>query len=445
MKENAFLDGISNIESDVVERFIAMDNQLQKKARKSKPKGIWLRFGAIAACFALIVGAIIAVPMLNGNSPWFKRLPDVPTWDNAQYSAENISKWFDTYSDAVSTNAYTEIYVPDARYLYIDTIPDEEYLGVYQYIRNGNALNKNDFQAFMDGILPKVAASIHAPVPQYEIDEDDDLIRARIKISSYYMAIWHCNSFSSFSLLRQSDSDGKIILDGETVQIDQRLSDEEIINSIQSIKNKLFAIFSVSFTDAKIIRHFNDYGKHGAQSIYIYFYDKHPLNSDSGIPRCYYICIRFDNQNDPGAIERDSILTRADIEYSKNRVDITEEYALLTNAKRISLEDAEALLYNGYVFGGHSCPKCMAAQDKISFEGYDFVDMEYVFGSDPQANESVIGIPFYAFYKKIGTARNGNSIYAKTYVAAIEVSGYDAYFKSQIGNHKSSVDATANE
>ena len=47
MKENEFLDGVSNIDSDVVERFVSMDNKLQKKAKKSK--GIWLRFGAIAA------------------------------------------------------------------------------------------------------------------------------------------------------------------------------------------------------------------------------------------------------------------------------------------------------------------------------------------------------------------------------------------------------------
>ena len=62
MKENDFLDGVSNIESDVVERFVSIDNKLQKKA--NRPKGAWLRFGAIAACFVLILSAIIVVPML---------------------------------------------------------------------------------------------------------------------------------------------------------------------------------------------------------------------------------------------------------------------------------------------------------------------------------------------------------------------------------------------
>ena len=32
MKENEFLDGVSNIESDVVERFVSMDNKLQKRS-----------------------------------------------------------------------------------------------------------------------------------------------------------------------------------------------------------------------------------------------------------------------------------------------------------------------------------------------------------------------------------------------------------------------------
>lgn len=100
----------------------------------------------------------------------------------------------------------------------------------------------------------------------------------------------------------------------------------------------------------------------------------------------------------------------------------------------ISLSDAEALLYNGYVFGGHSCNLCMAAQDKISFKGYDYVGFEYVFGRTA-GGELTDGVPFYTFYKQIGTAKNGNLIYAKTYVPAIEVSGYEEYFEAQTEKH----------
>ena len=76
MKENEFLDGVSNIESDVVERFVSMDNQLQKKASKPKSKNVWLRFGAIAACFLVIVSAVIVVPMLREDDPGVIPRPD---------------------------------------------------------------------------------------------------------------------------------------------------------------------------------------------------------------------------------------------------------------------------------------------------------------------------------------------------------------------------------
>ena len=69
MKENEFLDGVSSIDPDVVERFVAMDNVLQKRASRVKSKRIWIRFGAIAACLAIIAGAIFLVPMLREDDP----------------------------------------------------------------------------------------------------------------------------------------------------------------------------------------------------------------------------------------------------------------------------------------------------------------------------------------------------------------------------------------
>ncbi len=76
MKENEFLDGVSNIESDVVEHFVSMDNMLQKKANKPKSQRIWLRFGAIAACFVLILSAVIVVPILREDDPGIIPNPD---------------------------------------------------------------------------------------------------------------------------------------------------------------------------------------------------------------------------------------------------------------------------------------------------------------------------------------------------------------------------------
>ena len=58
MKENEFLDGVSNIDPDVVERFVSMDKRLQKKP---SIKRIWTRVGAAAACFALIASVVLSV------------------------------------------------------------------------------------------------------------------------------------------------------------------------------------------------------------------------------------------------------------------------------------------------------------------------------------------------------------------------------------------------
>ncbi|MBR5881307.1 MAG: hypothetical protein IKZ16_06440, partial [Clostridia bacterium] len=73
--------------------------------------------------------------------------------------------------------------------------------------------------------------------------------------------------------------------------------------------------------------------------------------------------------------------------------------------------------------------------DPISFEGYDYVGMTYEFAYDVETWRETMAIPFYVFYKQIGTDENGKLIFAKTYVAAIEVSDYETYFESQQSNH----------
>jgi hypothetical protein len=75
----------------------------------------------------------------------------------------------------------------------------------------------------------------------------------------------------------------------------------------------------------------------------------------------------------------------------------------------------------------------MKSQQKISFEDYDFVGIEYI--SNPNDMSEII--PFYVFYKKLSPTqlyRSGN--YAKTYVPAIQVYGYEEYFESQASNHR---------
>ena len=439
MKNKEWNEGLNHIDPDLVEKYVEQKDRLRQKNKKSK--AVWLRFGAIAACFVLILSAVIVVPILQKAN-----LPDVPTWDTAQYSAEDIAKLFDSMKlDGVATNAYTKIYVPDSKYLYIGNMTDDEYLKLYQHTQTDKELNEVELKAFIDAFLPKLAESLDAPIPQYSIKENNystgnNKLSASVDIGSYYLSASQNSQRNSLGLSKL-EGNRQIVIDGETIQIDQRLSDEEILDSILSIKNKLFGIFGISFSNAKVVRNFGSYTKHGVERVDIYFYDEnaHELNSSQPRPVTDYIYISFDNfSNYSGDIVSDSILTVSSVYYFKNRSDIGDaQYDVVANAKRISISEAEALLYNGYVFGGHSCPLCMRAQDKIDFEGYDFVDIEYVFEYSNKNKTPSIGIPFYAFYKNIGTSENGNTIYAKTYVPAIEVSGYKEYFESQKDNHRS--------
>ena len=435
MKKKEWNEGLNYLDPDLVEKHIEQKERLRQKNKKTK--SVWLRFGAIAACFLLV----IAVPMLQKAN-----LPDVPTWDTAQYSAEDIAKLFDSMKlYDVATNAYTKIYVPDSKYLYIGNMTDDEYLKLYQRTQKYKELNEVELKTFIDAFLPKLAESLDAPIPQYSIKENNyssgnNALSASVDIGSYYLSASQ-NPRGNSLVLSKLEGNKQLVIDGETIQIDQRLSDEEILDSILSIKNKLFGIFGISFPNAKVVRYFGSYTKYGVERIDIYFYSEnaHELNSLQPRPVTDYLYISFDNiSNYSGDIVSDSILTVSSVDYFKNRSDIGDtQYEVVANAKRISINEAEALLYNGYVFGGHSCPLCMLAQDKIDFEGYDFVDIEYVFEYSNKNETPSIGIPFYAFYKNIGISENGNTIYAKTYVPAIEVSGYKEYFESQKDNHKS--------
>ena len=67
MKKKEWNQGLDHIDPDLVEKHIEQKERLRQKNKKAK--GVWLRFGAIAACFLLIVSAVIVVPMLREDDP----------------------------------------------------------------------------------------------------------------------------------------------------------------------------------------------------------------------------------------------------------------------------------------------------------------------------------------------------------------------------------------
>lgn len=106
MREQDFLDAVSHIEADVVESFVAMDARLQRKAGRSRAGIIWTRIGAVAACFAVVLCAVMILPMLGVGSPEVFDPPfELPFWggsSNEDPSPPQHSSFdFDSYKGMI--------------------------------------------------------------------------------------------------------------------------------------------------------------------------------------------------------------------------------------------------------------------------------------------------------------------------------------------------------
>ncbi len=440
MKKTDWNEGLNHLDEDLVEEFVLKGESIRKKKRKET---LGLRFGAMAACFCLLIGTILGALLHRDPDPALI-LPQ------PRYSAEEIAKLLDLQiNDGGAANAYLEIYAPSPEHLDLAPLPQAEALEIYEFNGTKVPLNKEDFSRWIKNLFPKITEALKSDSQETETDcidreeeilefPEDGILEFSQSVGQY--RLWaRQNGTQDILRIYNASEDGKISLDGKVIQMDRSLADEEIINGIQSVKDKLFELFDTSFSDIKIIRKYDAYSQWESQPIYIYFYDRHahPLNSTQERPVSDYIVIEFHHSYpSEGDAVSDGMLSASALEYVKKRTLPSDAYSIVCRERRISLSQAEALLFKGYVFGGHSCSLCMENQEKVSFENYDFVDLEYLFGRNTKSPyQETTGIPFYAFYKQISTSQNGNTVYAKTYVPAIEVRDCEAYFQSQTKNH----------
>ena len=422
---DAFADDLNanDLPPDVL---TSVKNKVYTKTNiKRKPaRSVWLRLGTIAACFAVVVGVVIALPMMweDGNSTTTEStitepqvtLPAVPVWDNTLYSADELAKLFgfDKPANSDSTSNYTEVVVSSKDALQLNKIPDTEYMGIYKFNADAKELNEEEFDEFINSFVSKSSKALNEEFSsEIKITEGHSEFWNWLNSENYSIAI-HQRPGYNFAYINLSNFGTlkNIAFDGEELIIDKEKSDAEILESLESIKSKLFEIFDFSFSEVKVIR--------DGYNLKIRYYnrdtpDMFPANL---LPDSDYI-----------EISRDLIM------YVQSRSPDSRFYSLVSNERKISLEEAEALLFNGYCFGFHYCPACARDMEAISFEDYDFVEMKYMFctsGGDPS-----IGIPFYVFYKEKGTNGKGGIVYAQTYVPAIEIGGYEEYFRNQEQKH----------
>ena len=427
-------DALGNIGGDLVRD---AGDCAKKTNKKSLKKLMIPLIAAILAAVAAVSGILIAN----------RRAPAVPRYDKAMFSAEDIAAIFSGANGP--TKAYREVCAPSGDQLYIDPAPDTEYLKIYELSYPDCDLDKDEFKSFADDFFKKSSAALGIAVPEYKIEKlksSSPELRASIDIhnqpyniscsqqSLYYNGIpVNCAQLN----LNTSNTD-RMYLNSKLVSVDQRDSDVQIAEKITDIRDELFDLTGESFSDMKIIRSYGGSSVHGVENISIYFYNAADALFDERNPLCSYIVLYFDNViNYNGDIVSDTELTNARVYYYSCRTDRSEYLKEKMEVKMLSVSEAEILLNKGFVFGGHNCSLCMAEQDAVDFSDYDYVGFEYLSARDGRndSDDTKMLIPFYTFYKVKGTSENGNIIYAKTYVPAIEVNGLEEYFDMQAQNH----------
>ena len=486
MDKNLLTDAITNIDDDILEKALEERQQLLESVNDSRnnSKGASLRAMIGAAACLLIIASAALVYMLNANRNPLPNAPNQPgaditaspsneppfDYENSKYSAAQISDLFGaTLGDG--TKVYKKVYLPDIPDSALLNIPDSDTVPIFSHEYKGSykAVDADELKDFADSIIPKLTEKLGIPMPdeaKYESDINrikENLAKENENAGDGYntISLWFSGKSSrteyTISILQDTYKtdcniarfeDAKIQLDDEYLRLKTNLDDSSIITSLENTKDILFDIFGVNYTDVRVVKDYTVYTASGLpHDIIIYYYNEsdnlmntvytadHDFFSDN-------ITIRFTMGGLHGDEERTEQLgyyEYAYISYTKFRVLPTEAYQQTDEVRLLSIEEAETLLNMGYVFGGHSCPICMEKQQPVDFTNYDYVGFEYLpeaeTTSETGKTQNAVWIPFYTFYKYLETAPNGSSIYAKTYVPAIEVSGLPEFFSNQMKYH----------
>ncbi len=384
----------------------------------------------IAACLCLILCSSVIVGFLMSGH--------VPTVNGAMFSAEEIEKILHRDTSGVSTNAYQQVRVKSPEELKINAVPDAEYISIYE--TKLSKLDEDELIEFTGSILPKLEELFG-----YEFEYSEVYRDYGWNDGSYKYIYVNCKSTPEAAYIPTLDIEIQqrkdyyyITLDyparavkapalqcnGKDLIADPSMTEDELYESLSGFCDALCGIFGIELP----------YHYYERQSIFFHNGITHP--TENYTPNYATDVSNFDNflRVFSNRGHKYDITAQLKI-YRKDAEDYCPEIA---RAKMLTLEEAEELLYKGYVFGGHTCKLCMAQQDKVDFEGYDYVGLEYVFGKDNKYYDTV-GVPFYVFYKLIETEEletHTVHTYAKTYVPAVKVNGLDEYFEMQKEKHR---------
>ena len=363
-----------------------------------------------------------------------------------ELTPEVVGDLFDeSYLDE-GTNQYKNVYYSESNLPRTDIPEVSDGLKVYKIIHKDADLNKLKEYVSENIKALKEITGVETPEISYEkrLDQFDNYMYygnhfegESVGDDYYYSNIGAQAGLNCYDVFASCD---RIKYRDEYLSILESDSDEEVLEKLGSAIDYYSELFGENFENSEIVRRYSD---DGLESIEVYLFDtKAPeLPSFMEIPSNFngkplfdkYIVLRFypdwgeGTAYDWGGNNNEAFLTRVDHVESELPYDqYMEEFE---TARMLTLEEAQEMLANGYVFGGHSCPLCMAEQPEVDFSDYDAVTFEYV------AGRNRIVVPFYTFYKET-EEKDGLHTYAKTYVCAVDLPGIEEFFKSQEAYHK---------
>lgn len=438
MKNERIFNAVGKISDELIED-AAISNQCSKKHFP------WKALVASAACFCLLLTAFFSMPHLSPNTPDDTvpglTNPSSPTsqGNNDKYvpflSAYDVAGVLTSFADRDGTNAYTVEAYPKDYLAKVLSIPEGNSINLYNYLTTGEEPNQESIQSFSKKVYGTLENALGISIPVGEFEKNDDYAgsfyySSFTKTEDYVIRAEEYNLMDRV-LVAPTGANG-IVFNNVVVCIDPLMDDNEIQEKFAPTAQIINTAFGTNFKDIAVIKSYHETTANGINRISIFLYNREsePSVTIGEIPLSDYIHIEFSRfQNDDGkGIKADSVI------YVQYRVPVEDRLTQVREEPILTLEQAEEMLKKGYVFGGHSCSLCMQNQEKVDFSEYDYVGFEYVMNID-SSESARLCVPFYAFYKRLEPAPNGNETYAKTYVCAVPMTDIDTYFEMQTANH----------
>lgn len=341
---------------------------------------------------------------------------EIPVYDTPLFTAKEVGSLFDVahYMGYTQTSNKTYVYgestVKDFNEFVLPPMYQSDYIDINT--RENIELNEAELKTFADEMVNKTKNMVSAHIDTGNIERNSSIewleinqdIDEDTRVEFTQTENFHFYSFSFYP----QNTDKVFSVDGVPFNVCQTQSEDEIVMSLEGIKQILFDTFGVRLDKVKVDKDM-DSTMENVSTIEVKYYESKSKEN---------ITLRF--YNSIGMYNGKAYINQVYVSYWRPR----GTSVLAARAKMLPLAEAEEYLKKGYVFAGYMCPDCDTDRIAVDFSEYDYVGIHAIYHK-----ERKLEIPFYVFYKYIGTSPvTGKKTYGITYVPATPVSGLDEYF-----------------